>query len=47
VYELHEGLNGSGNTVYLVVRVNAAGDWLFIHRFSAKEAAFNWMKYGG
>jgi len=45
MYEIHEGLDGRGNIDYLVVRVNAAGDWLYVHHFSTREAAENWVKY--
>ena len=43
--ELHTGVNGSGNTVYLVVTVNAQGQWVWIERFDSKAEAESWLKY--
>lgn len=44
-YELHTGINGSGNTVYLVVAVDDKGNWKFTHTFTNEKEAKNWMKW--
>ena len=43
--ELHEGINGSGNKVWTVAIVNETGRWIFMHRFTNKEEALNWIKW--
>jgi hypothetical protein len=44
-YELHDGINGSGKIIYLVVAVDAQGNWGFIHYFTNKAEAECWMKW--
>lgn len=44
-YELHEGVAGNGDKVWLVVAVNEAGQWVFTHRFHSKAEAECWMKW--
>ena len=44
-YELHEGISGNGSTIWLVVAVNPAGQWVFTHKFTNKAEALNWMKW--
>ncbi len=44
--EMHEGINGSGNAVYLVVTVcDETGRWLWQERFTNKQEAEHWMKW--
>jgi hypothetical protein len=44
--ELHEGVNGKGGTVYMVVTVNSTtGAWLHIERFDTKAEAEAWIKW--
>ena len=44
--ELHEGVNGSGNTTWMVVTVSqATGQWDHIEHFSNKAEAENWMTW--
>jgi hypothetical protein len=44
-YELHEGVNGNGNTMWMVVAVDANGNWRHTHYFDNKAEATCWMKY--
>lgn len=44
-YELHEGISGSGNTIFLVVAVDADGNWIHTEKFASKAEALNWMKW--
>ena len=44
--ELHEGIGGNGETVYLVETVdNLTGSWLVTERFDNKEEALSWIKW--
>ena len=44
--ELHEGINGNGNTVYLVVTVrDSDGSWRHTERFDSKSEAEAWKKW--
>jgi len=41
--ELHDGINGKGNPIHLVVTVNADGSWHHVERFENKAEALCWM----
>jgi hypothetical protein len=43
--ELHKGINGSGQTIYLVVTVDESGRWIWTERFNSKPEAECWMKW--
>ena len=45
IKEIHEGIGGNGNPVWIVATVNAAGDWIWQEIFSTKAEALSWMKY--
>lgn len=44
-YELHYGVYGNGDTKYMVVAVDAAGNWIHTHDFRSEAEARNWMKW--
>ena len=45
--ELHEGISGSGNTVWMVVTVrDSDGSWFHVEKFTSKAEADNWMIWG-
>jgi len=44
--EMHEGINGSGKTLYMVVTVcTQTGRWLHSEDFTNKAEAMHWMKW--
>ena len=44
-YELREGIDGSGNTIYLVSSFDSAERCTWIERFKSKKEAEAWIKY--
>ena len=42
--ELHEGINGSGNTIWIVATVKD-GIWMWQERFMNKKEAECWLKW--
>ena len=43
--EMHEGMNGSGQKIHMVVTVGANGRWVWIESFTNKAEADSWIKY--
>jgi hypothetical protein len=43
--EIVEGLNGSGQPVYMVVTINKAGQWDWIERFDNLAEAECWKQW--
>ena len=43
--ELREGINGSGHTMWMVVSVDADGNWKHIEYFDSKAEALCWLQY--
>jgi len=44
--EIHNGINGSGNTVWIVVTVcDTTGRWLWQETFTREAEAKSWFKY--
>ena len=43
--ELHEGIDGSGHKLFMVVTLNAAGRWVWIERFTNEAEARNWIRW--
>lgn len=42
--EKHNGVNGSGNQVFLIVTVQN-NEWIWIETFTNEAEADNWMKW--
>ena len=46
LYELFDGINGSGETTYLVASVEVSGGrWIHTDEFVSLGEAKNWMKW--
>jgi hypothetical protein len=43
--EIHQGTNGSGETIWHVVTINQSGDWRHMETFKSKAEAECWMKW--
>ena len=42
--ELHEGITGGGEPVYMIVTVhNTTGEWMHTERFTTEQEAMNWV----
>jgi hypothetical protein len=43
--ELHEGVSGNGQTIWIVATVNEQGQWIWQEQFKNKKEAQSWIKY--
>ncbi len=43
--ELHTGIDGLGETIYMVVTVSESGRWIHTEYFDTESEALCWMKY--
>ena len=43
--ELHEGIGGNGQTIWMVVTINTKnGQWLWVENFTSKGEAEAWIR---
>jgi hypothetical protein len=43
--ELHEGIGGNGQTIWMVVTINTEnGQWLWVENFTSKGEAEAWIR---
>lgn len=43
--ELHTGINGKGNTTWIVVTVASNGRWLYMEYFDNEPEALCWLRW--
>lgn len=43
--ELRSGIDGCGETIYMVVTVSESGRWIHTEYFDTESEALCWMKY--
>lgn len=45
-HEIHEGVNGRGNTMWMVITINVdTGQYLWTEYFDNKAEAENWLEW--